>query len=127
MVETVAHDGTNPRHADLIDPNRKFGSARDLPDAPFGHVGPYQEFPLLAMDTPYSVLAFKNIRKCMFLQRESARAQVEGEVQAKNQGQDPSVFTILRSGGDNDFNYESHTLLIQTFARGSWLGARLST
>ena len=30
-------------------------------------------------------------------------------------------------GGDNDFNYESHTLLIQTFARGSWLAARLST
>ena len=33
----------------------------------------------------------------------------------------------LISGGDNDFNYDFHTLLIQTFARGSWLDARLST
>ena len=30
-------------------------------------------------------------------------------------------------GGDNDFNYDFHPLLIQTFARGGWLGARLST
>ena len=31
------------------------------------------------------------------------------------------------SGGDNDFNYDFHTLLIQTFAHGQWLAARLST
>ena len=30
-------------------------------------------------------------------------------------------------GGEIGFNNEFHTLLIQTFARGGWLGARLST
>ena len=31
------------------------------------------------------------------------------------------------SWGDNDFNYESHTLLIQTLAQGLQLATRLST
>ena len=34
---------------------------------------------------------------------------------------------LPKGGGDNVFNYESHTLLIQTFAHGYWLAARLST
>ena len=33
----------------------------------------------------------------MFLRRQSARAQVERDLPAKNQGQDPSGITILRS------------------------------
>ena len=37
-VQTVSHDGTNPQHAELIDPNRRSARARDLPDAPFGHL-----------------------------------------------------------------------------------------
>ena len=38
---------------------------------------------------------------------------------------EPSAFD--RTWGDNDFNYESHTLLIQTFAHGLQLATRLST
>ena len=41
--------------------------------------------------------AFMPIHKRMFSRCESARVQVEGEVQATNQGQEGEVFTILKS------------------------------
>ena len=41
--------------------------------------------------------AFMPIHKRMFSRCESARVQVEGEVQATNQGQEGETLTILRS------------------------------
>ena len=49
------------------------------------------------------------------------------DYQEDSQKQNDALNEAVGALEDNDFNYESHTLLIQTFARGSWLGARLST